>query len=1222
MKQRRNPFVAISLALASATSLHATTFYWDGTDTTANADGGAGTWDTIATNWDSAATAGSAVPWPSSGTDNDAVFAGTAGTVTIATGGVTANDLTFSMTNYTIGGAGLTLNGTLPVFSVTGTATINSSITSAVAGGFSKTGSGTLILGGANTFAASTTLAYGTSASASGGIRLANSSALSGITVINGVPASGASLEARIDLTGGITVTGTELRIGGRANAQTTGVGLVNVSSDNAWTGAVRIFSTGGGHAIRSDSGTLTISGAVNSNIGARTWEIGGVGNVTITGAVTTAVAITKFGAGVLTLSGSGNTYTGDTKSGAGSLVINHANALSGSALDMATADTGTVSFGPTITAATLGSLKGSRNLSLLNTAATPAAVTLTVGANNATNTYTGQFSGSGHLYKTGSGTETLDPGAVSISIGSLSANGGSLTLKSGTFTNTAKDPLASLSAYNVGAGARGGTLTIDGATLNVGSGNNLKIGAITSGNLSILSGTVTSNDMVIGHNAVGVATQSGGTVTVTNIYHQDGATGNSYTLSGGSLTAKRIFNTTTTAVDFTLNLNGGTLKSAASTTNLIDNQNTGNQITVLLGAGNTIIDTTTSSASIVRPMGDMPSVAGTFTKAGNNSLTLTGANTYSGGTTVNQGTLTVGTGGTLGATTGALAVNNTNTAAGTAAVLNLATAVDTTVGTLSGSIATPSSGTNSATINTQTARNFTVNQTAAGTYAGVIAGAGSVTLGSLSTNTLTFTGANTYSGGTIINQGTLTVGTGGALGATTGALAVNNTNTSAGTAAVLNLATAVDTTVGTLSGSIATPSSGTNTATINTQAAQNFTVNQTAAGTYAGVIAGAGSFTLGSLSTNTLTLSGPNTYSGNTVISNGTLATGVAAAIPFGAAKGNVILDGGGTSAGVLDLAGLNISINGLSGLTGVVLGKVVNNISASAAVLSVGNNDATSSFAGILANNSSGTGTLGLIKTGSGTLTLSGANTYTDATSVTAGTLALVGGSQTSPITVNSGAALGFTLGSPTTSTSTVTFSGATAKVTVTGTPAAATLMTASNITGTPVLDPAIPGYELAIESGGTQLNLKASAPAHPFNTWATTTNGLSGANAAAGADPDNDGINNAIEFVIGGQPNPANANSMSSALLPTSTLDSSNLIFTYRRTDLSMTEPGIGINVEYGSDLNGWHTAVNGTGGVAITVTNDGFDTGVDKVEVSIPRSLAVGFSLFARLNVVIP
>ena len=155
------------------------------------------------------------------------------------------------------------------------------------------------------------------------------------------------------------------------------------------------------------------------------------------------------------------------------------------------------------------------------------------------------------------------------------------------------------------------------------------------------------------------------------------------------------------------------------------------------------------------------------------------------------------------------------------------------------------------------------------------------------------------------------------------------------------------------------------------------------------------------------------------------------------------------------------------------------------------------------------------GLTKIGAGTLTLTAANTYTGATSVEVGTLALVGGSQTSAITVESNAALGFTLGSPTTSTSSVTFTGATPKVTVSGTPVAATLMTASSFVGTPVLDPAILGFALAVEDGGTTLKLVA-ASSENYETWANT-NGVTG--QAANLDHDNDGVSNGVEYFIGG-------------------------------------------------------------------------------------------------------
>ena len=141
-------------------------------------------------------------------------------------------------------------------------------------------------------------------------------------------------------------------------------------------------------------------------------------------------------------------------------------------------------------------------------------------------------------------------------------------------------------------------------------------------------------------------------------------------------------------------------------------------------------------------------------------------------------------------------------------------------------------------------------------------------------------------------------------------------------------------------------------------------------------------------------------------------------------------------------------------------------------------------------------------------------------------------------------------------------------------------------------------------------------------PFTTWATTTNGLAGGDAAPGADPDNDGLDNAIEFVIGGQPNPANPNANSTGLAPTVTTDASNLVFTFRRTDLALTQPGIVIIAEYGSNLSGWTTAVDGVNGISITETPDGFGAGVDRVDVTIPKTLATGSKLFCRLNVVIP
>jgi hypothetical protein len=136
----------------------------------------------------------------------------------------------------------------------------------------------------------------------------------------------------------------------------------------------------------------------------------------------------------------------------------------------------------------------------------------------------------------------------------------------------------------------------------------------------------------------------------------------------------------------------------------------------------------------------------------------------------------------------------------------------------------------------------------------------------------------------------------------------------------------------------------------------------------------------------------------------------------------------------------------------------------------------------------------------------------------------------------------------------------------------------------------------------------------PSTAFGSWAMVTKGLSGADAAFDADPDKDGISNGIEFVIGGEPNPANPNSNSASQLPAMQTDGDNLVFTYTRSDESAY---LNPTVEFSNNLmDPWTTAVD-PGNATITVV-DG--TPADTVTVTIPKNGAT--HLFARLKVVQP
>ena len=185
------------------------------------------------------------------------------------------------------------------------------------------------------------------------------------------------------------------------------------------------------------------------------------------------------------------------------------------------------------------------------------------------------------------------------------------------------------------------------------------------------------------------------------------------------------------------------------------------------------------------------------------------------------------------------------------------------------------------------------------------------------------------------------------------------------------------------------------------------------------GGITGAGSLTLGNAATGTLTLKSPNTYTGATTVSSGTLRAGIASVAGFSGAFG---LDSPVTiSPGAsLEITGFDTQIGTLSGGGTVTLGS---------ATLTV-NETAATSYSGAIRGTDGTAGTL--LKTGPGTLSLNGVQTY-DTLTIDAG-LGIVNsavGTGGSTVNVNAGAALKFGSVSQTLSSLTI---GAGATVTFT--------------------------------------------------------------------------------------------------------------------------------------------------------------------------------------------
>jgi autotransporter-associated beta strand protein len=922
------------------------------------------------------------------GTGN--LFQGGSGTVILTGNNTYSGTTTVSAGTLQIGSGGTA--GSLGTGAVVDNANLalnrSDTVTFATAvsgsGSFTQAGPGTLILTGDNSYTGTTTIAGGTLQLGNGG----TTGALGG----GGIVDNASLVFNRSD-----TITVSDA-ISGSGSLTQAGPGMLILRGANSYTGGTIVNA---GILQAGAAGVLPSGGALTVNGGA-TFDLNGDGQTV--GALSGSGAIT-LGPGVLSAGDdTGSTFSGVisgggslVKEGSGTLVLSGSNTFTGGTtihtgilqigLDNALATTGAVvvdtsgTFDLNSHNQTVGVLAGDGKVTL-------GAGTLTVGDANSVS-FLGVLSGTGSVVKQGTGTLTL---------GGLNTFSGGLTIAGGTVAVSADANL----------GAAGGSVTFIGGTLEAtasftSSGRPTTIAA-AGGTFNVDAGvTLGWTGNISGPGAV--SKTGGGTLVLSGNNSFVGAS-----VTGGTLQVAADTSLGDSAGGLTLD--GGTLHSTASFTS-------SRSMTLGAGAGSVAVDSGTTLT-----WNGVIGGSGGLTATGPGTLVLGGANTYSGGTTVGAGTLQLGASNAL-LTTGALTVN------GGTFDLN---GNNQTVGALSGS---------GGTILLTGASVLTAGDASTTTFAGAIAGTGSLV--KQGSGTLILTGAGSYTGGTTINAGTLQLGTSGSQATIAGTVTNNATlnvinadtsnvtqitnqggatsfygtstagspffggltivNQGGGSLHFNDSSSAGSALVENFDGSAATHFNG-NSSAGNAQifasragSAIHFNDTSTAAAAFLGVAPSASLIFNDSSSAGTATIA----VLGNAVFRNTASAGSAVILVGNGATLAFQDSASGGTGR-LFAVAGGTIDFSALAGGTSVGSIEGQGSYLLGSNTVVVGLNDRSVVLDGVI----SGSGTL--IKQGAGILTLTGANTLTGPIDVMSGGL-LVNGSTAGSVVVSSGASLGGT-------------------------------------------------------------------------------------------------------------------------------------------------------------------------------------------------------------------
>ncbi|ELW6048016.1 autotransporter-associated beta strand repeat-containing protein [Salmonella enterica] len=728
------------------------------------------------------------------------------------------------------------------------------------------------------------------------------------------------------------------------------GAGTLILNAENTYTGGTTIS---GGTLVATNvdalgSGDVTDDATLELNTGG-----------TFDNAISGSGQVVKSGDETLTLSGT-NTYSGGTLISGGTLVASNVEALG----------TGDVTDNATLEMNTGGDF-----------------------INNIGGTGCVEKSGDDALTLSGSNTYT---GGTTINDGTLIATSVD-ALGSGDVTNNAVLELNTGGDFinNIGGTGRveksgDETLTLSGSNTYTG-GTLISGGTLVATNVEALgTGDVTDNAVLELNTGGDFINNIGGTGRVEKSGDDTLTLSGSNSYTGGTL------------------ISGGTL--VATNVDALGSGDVTNNAVLELNTGGTFDNAISGSGQVV--------------KSGDETLTLSGSNTYTGGTTINDGTLIATSVDALGSgdvTDNAVLELNTggdfdNAISGSGQVVKSGDETLTLSGTNSYTDGTLISGgtlvaTNLEALGTgDVTNNATLELNTGGDFINNIGGTGRVEKSG--DETLTLSGSNTYTGGTLISGGTLVATNVEALGTgdvTDNAVLELNTggdfiNNIGGTGRVEKSGDDTLTLSGSNSYTGGTLISGGTLVATNVDAlgsgdvTDNATLELNTGGTFDNAISGSGQVVKSG--DETLTLSGANSYTGGTLISSGTLVANDVNALGTGDVTDNAVLElntGGdfdnaiSGSGQVVKSGDETLTLSGANSYTGGTL--ISGGTLVATSVEALGSGDVTDNA--VLELNTGGTfdnaisGSGQVVKSGDKTLTLSGANSYTGGTTISGGTL-----------------------------------------------------------------------------------------------------------------------------------------------------------------------------------------------------------------------------------------